>query len=391
MKICLINNILRPFDRGGGAERISEIIRDGFSDAGDDVFTLSLRPVFKNSQGKKAYYLKSYFYNLYKMPLFLKLFWHFNNLFNFNNFIKIFFIFKKEKPDLIITNNLMGVGMLLPFLIKILKIKHVHILHDIQLIYPSGLMFYGQEEKIEKWPIKIYLKITRFLFASPDYIISPSKWLLDMHDKNNFFKKSEKKVIQNPAIIFNAKKEKKEKNIFRFLYVGQIEEHKGINILINAFKKLQKNYFSDIELEIAGSGTLFNKFKNENTECPEGKNNNSIKFLGKINNREVRERMEEADCLIVPSLCYENSPTVIYEALSSQVPVIASNLGGIPELLGRNRGLLFIPGSEEDLLEKMIFLKKYPSEGKDMVNQGFSYILNKNKENYISEMRDMIN
>ena len=74
------------------------------------------------------------------------------------------------------------------FLIKILKIKHVHILHDIQLIHPSGLMFYGQEEKIEKWSIKIYLKITRFLFSSPDYVISPSKWLLHMHDKNNFFK-----------------------------------------------------------------------------------------------------------------------------------------------------------------------------------------------------------
>jgi glycosyltransferase involved in cell wall biosynthesis len=56
----------------------------------------------------------------------------------------------------------------------------------------------------------------------------------------------------------------------------------------------------------------------------------------------------------VPSLCYENSPTVIYEALQAGIPVLASDIGGVGELVqnGRN-GYLFKPGSQEDFIEKL--------------------------------------
>ena len=61
---------------------------------------------------------------------------------------------------------------------------------------------------------------------------------------------------------------------------------------------------------------------------------------------------------IVPSLCYENSPTVIYESLVAGTPVLASNIGGVGELIieGEN-GYIFKPGNEEDFLKKMeVFL-----------------------------------
>ena len=129
-----------------------------------------------------------------------------------------------------------------------------------------------------------------------------------------------------------------------FLYVGQIERHKGVELLINAFKKLEGDY----GLLIVGPGSMLEELK-ENTKDAR------IKFLGSKSKEEVRELMQKADCLVVPSLCYENSPTVIYEAFANNLPVIASDLGGIPELLDEN--CLFKP-EEDELLQKLKDFKK---------------------------------
>lgn len=70
---------------------------------------------------------------------------------------------------------------------------------------------------------------------------------------------------------------------------------------------------------------------------------------------ETKEIMAAKDCLIVPSLCYENSPTVIYGTHAAGLPVIASRLGGIPELMKEN-DRLFAPGDENDLIEKILMM-----------------------------------
>ena len=75
-------------------------------------------------------------------------------------------------------------------------------------------------------------------------------------------------------------------------------------------------------------------------------------FLGRLNSEEVKAEMKKAGALIVPSLCYENSPTVIYEANDLNLKVIAANIGGIPEIVKKN-DLLFKAGDEKDLLDKL--------------------------------------
>ena len=64
--------------------------------------------------------------------------------------------------------------------------------------------------------------------------------------------------------------------------------------------------------------------------------------------------MKGAKFLIVPFLCYENFPRVVAEAYSYGVPVLASSLGGFPEIVFEGRtGLLFRPGDIDHLLEKI--------------------------------------
>ena len=71
--------------------------------------------------------------------------------------------------------------------------------------------------------------------------------------------------------------------------------------------------------------------------------------------------------LIVPSLWEENSPLVIHEASSAKLPVIASRIGGLPEIVSpAHGGILFEPGSSLELGEIINKLAKYPRQIKKM-------------------------
>ena len=66
---------------------------------------------------------------------------------------------------------------------------------------------------------------------------------------------------------------------------------------------------------------------------------------------------------MVPSLCYENSPTVIYEALNSGIPVLASRIGGVGELVREGEtGYLFTPGNASHLLHAIALLDAHRAD-----------------------------
>ena len=365
MKIVLINNLFGEYARGG-AERVVAAIADRLIQAGHKVMIIASKPLSESKKilnikylpaGRQGLILNIYFwnlisyYNLHKLPKLLRLLWHIIDMFNVQSYFKIKKILQTEKPDLVITHNLMGVGFLTPLAIKhygvktastgLRRVKHIHTLHDIQLLHPSGLMFVGQENKVNSLSARVYQWVNKKLFSSVNIIISPSQWLMDMHVKKNFFVNSKKVVISNPVMqneectrlptrqgMKNAEC-KNSQGKFIFLYVGQVEKHKGVELLLEAFVDLKDNKY---ELWIVGEGS---KNKMTNDECRMTNINEKTKFFGKKNSTEVRELMRKADCLVVPSLCYENQPTVITEARQNDLPVIAANIGGIPEILDR--------------------------------------------------------
>ena len=393
MKICLINNLYKPYARGG-AETVVALIVNGLKNEGHEVFVITTKPAAKKQKNKKTkkqnvFYIAGFYYNLDKIPKILRLFWHLLDMFDVWSYWKIKNILKKEKPDVVMTHNLKGIGYLIPRAIRKLRIKHIHTLHDIQLLHPSGLMFYGMEKSIDNALAKVYQGLCRRLFSSPDVIISPSKWLLDMHDKKGFFKISKKAVLHNPAPTPNpsptpAERERGDK--FRFLYVGLIEEHKGILFLIKAFKKINTPFIKGgeggFELLIIGDGS---KFKKAQELIGQNKN---IELLGRIDNSEVKKMMQEVNCLVMPSLCYENSPTVIYEAMSFGLQVIASRIGGVPELVGSN-GLLFKPNNESDLMYQMKWAVEHKDELREMGERGRQKVKKFEVEDYVKRLMNL--
>lgn len=345
MKICLINNLYKPYNRGG-AEKVTETIANGLIKAGHEVFIITTSPKAElrvTSCELRAYYLKSLYYSLNKLPKFFRPFWHIWNIFNLASYFKIKKILRDEKCGAVITNNLMGIGFLTPRAIKKLGIKHLHIAHDIQLIHPSGLIYYGREGIVDGLFAKTYAAICRYLFASPEAVIFPSNWLKNFYINRKFFANSKIDVLANPVDAAPVQTVE-HKDSIKFLFIGQVEKHKGIFLLIDAFNRIKN---SEAELLIVGDGSQMEKAKNQT------KNNKNINFLGWPGDEKADILLSTADCLVYPSLVYENCPNAIQRALAAGLQVVASDLGGIPELLKDGAGILFKPADAADLAEKI--------------------------------------
>ena len=127
------------------------------------------------------------------------------------------------------------------------------------------------------------------------------------------------------------------------LYAGRLTPEKGARVLLEAWKKK-----ACLPLKIVGDGPLAAELKKGFEDIQE------VEFLGFVPEDRYDECMKGAKFLIVPSLCYENFPRVVAEAYSYGVPVLASSLGGFPEIVSEGKtGLLFRPGDVDHLLEKI--------------------------------------
>jgi glycosyltransferase involved in cell wall biosynthesis len=128
------------------------------------------------------------------------------------------------------------------------------------------------------------------------------------------------------------------------LYIGRLTREKGLPFLIDSWKALED---PELRLTIAGSGPLESLSRDASR---------SVSFLGQLSQRAIAERMLQARAVVVPSIWYEVQPLVILEALAAGLPVIASDIGAMPECVGAG-GLVFPSGSSEDLVEALRALR----------------------------------
>ena len=366
MNIGIISNLYPPYQRGG-AEYVVVRTVESLLDREQDVFVVTGKP-FKqrdpldrdrNSVERVYRFSPRNLYftlNDYRFPWFLRLIWHVvDTVFSFDN-VNVEKVLFREKPDVVLTHNMKGLGLRIPRVVQCMDIPHIHIMHDLQLIYPSGLLIWGKEQF--SWMFKpaysAYRFFTRRAIGRPDLVVFPSKFLMDKYKEFRFFKDTKTIVMPNPAPAFDIKaKEGRLDGPLRILFVGQLERHKGIKLLISAFKKLE---FKAL-LNIAGEGT------ERKYLVTQAKANKPISDLGYVSVEQLIDCLKSTDVIVVPSLCYENSPTVIYEALTAGVPVIAADIGGVGELVqdGVN-GYLFKPGDVDDLADKLRLMNDQKEE-----------------------------
>ncbi len=203
--------------------------------------------------------------------------------------------------------------------------------------------------------MKIERRLTRILLTRAKAIISVSRWVDRKIEK--YIPGEVSRYIIYPGVDTNrfspetssnlGQVELKIKNKKVILFVGRLVRIKGIITLIEAIAQIN---LKDVVLLICGEGELLQKLRLMINDL--GLNDKVI-FVGKVSNDVLPKYYAISDVCVIPSL-FESLGMVALEAMSMGKPVIASNVGGLPEIIEHNNnGLLVEPGDSSSLAESI--------------------------------------
>lgn len=151
------------------------------------------------------------------------------------------------------------------------------------------------------------------------------------------------------------------------LYVGRLRLRKGVEVLLEAMAELRREG-RDVPLVVVGDGERGELLRRRASQLGLAQ---SVHFVGRRSPSEMGSLWPRAAALVVPSL-YEGMPLVILEAMARRVPVIASRVSGIPEVvLDPETGWLVDPGAPESLVPALRHAWQDPEEGRRRAEAGW--------------------
>lgn len=346
MKIILVDRLNYPF---GGTQKYVFSLAQNLYSHGNKVYLYN---------GKKITQDINLLHHSFQSPNF-SLITKIQSIYSVTTLIKSYLIFKKIKPDIIHLHNINYT--ITPSIIhaaKLLKIPIIAHLHDYKLVCPKANLLNNSGKFCHQCYYQNYFPVLRnkctkhnnnnllesiFLFIENqfhfkiiniykdiNYFISPSLYLKKTFSKMGF--PYPIKVIPNFTLFQKKSLSKLSSKKNKLLYFGRLSPEKG---LINLCQIIQKTNF---HLTIIGNGPLFFKLKKIS------KNHKNIHVFHFQKSDNLIKTILKNDYTIVPSIWPENASISIIESLALGKPVIATNIGGTPEMVKNNyNGWLFSP------------------------------------------------
>jgi len=367
MKICLINNL---FYTGHYVEFITTALSRE-----NEVVVISTKPFSGSSSLSPSVdsegWVRVYrFYpgNVYSQyppkhrPFLIKPLWYLIDIWNPHSYIVIKNIIKMEKPDIVHTINLTGLSTSVFGAVKAYGCPHIHTLTDGALISPWTVLLRNGRMINFNFFDKQYIKIRRFLSKSANVVLGISRFMLDIHLSNGYFKNSLCDVIDYPYRLQPSVLKPKTYDPFDILFVGNVSQSKGIFVLLDAFRKLNR---SGVNLHFVGRGADLESLKRK----AQGLSN--VYIHGFVSDEDLAEIYSRANITVAPSLSHEaGPPSAFLDSLPCGTPVIGSNRGAIPEgIIDGVNGRLFEAGDSsalrdilQDLIDNQDRLKKMEVE-----------------------------
>ena len=269
-------------------------------------------------------------------------------------------ILKKKgfSPDLVHCNVMNPAGIIAKYWRRKHKLPYVITEHWTGYLQTDG-----------RYQSSAILKLSLPKIAKRSELILPvSEDLKNALSTNNLGKKF--KVLRN--VVNTDKFFPKEKSKDRFLVVADLEDQqKNVSGILEAFKAFNINY-PEIKLSIAGGGPDEVSIKQKAKELGLDK---VVTFHGRIPAESLNEILAQSFASILFSN-YENLPCVIVESFSAGIPFIATNVGGIAEVINKERGIIINKGNQKELAEAFeLMLKNDFDRGKlrDYALNNFSY------------------
>ncbi len=290
-----------------------------------------------------------------------KLLYPIHIIYSFEARRKIRKVLQKFKPDVVHLNNINF--QLTPSIIEEIhkhNVKIIQTVHDYQMICPNHLMFDNTKSPCElcvngsKWncakkncihgsktksiigSLEAILYQHRKTYGMVDLYICPSRFI---EDKLNQTDRYHGKTLPIHNFIELKELDSNHEKGDYVLYFGRLSEEKGLEMFLNCCRKLPH-----IKFKIAGTGPLEHMCKT----IP------NVEFVGFKKGEELNALISRAMFTVYPSIWYENCPLSILESEALGTPVIASKMGGIPELIENNETGILIEDIREDKLANEI-------------------------------------
>ena len=249
-------------------------------------------------------------------------------------------LLKEIRPDIVHHHNvsLLGYGLLR----KSGSYLNLYTAHDYWLVCEQNNLLRNGLEQCEhplcfscalklRRPPQLWRQCKEFEQSAEDIdvLIAPSNYLrsrISQHIQTNavcipnFTPKPPSRIEPSPFSNF-------------FLYAGLLEKHKGISDLVHGYEQISHDVSAN--LIVAGEGSLRDwvaKFT-----ATHGLNDR-VTTLGWVSQAFIYRLLKDANALVIPSICAENCPLIALEALSVGTPIIASNVGGLPEIVSKIDG-----------------------------------------------------
>ena len=251
------------------------------------------------------------------------------------------------------------------------KQDHSKCASDCYRVYFSGK---EKEEKIdlENWTgwTERRMKETKAIIDKVDLFIAPAKYLMNRFITDFDIPKSKIQYLDYgfDTSYLKPTTDEKENELFTFGYIGTHIPAKGINLLIEAFKKLKH----------PAKLLIYGRENGQSTQALKrlaSSSRNEIEFLPEYKNEDiVTDVFSKIDCIVVPSIWAENSPLVIHEAQACHIPVITADYGGMKEYVQHDvNGLLFKHRDANDLHLQLEDAISNPDKMKKLGQKGYLY------------------
>ena len=191
--------------------------------------------------------------------------------------------------------------------------------------------------------IAALLEATRWnstmLSRNVDTFICPSQFMADKMSQANF--PSEQLAVL-PNFLPDERRDNSPVAMGRsdyYCYVGRLSPEKGVETLIETAARLPYT------LKVAGDGPMLNTLRERYAH------NTNIDFLGKINSASVQQLLRLARFSVMPSQWWENNPLSVIESLCAGTPVVVTDMGGLPELIDEQCGIIVPTDNPKALAE----------------------------------------
>jgi len=246
--------------------------------------------------------------------------------------------------------------------------------------------FKGTLDEYQKANLCLKSKLTNiyrdFAVMQSNLIITPSNYLKNIVTGWGY-KKDKIKVIYN-AVEFEESDTIIKKDKFRIVTVARLIPHKGIDGILKTLAQLNFEF----ECVIIGDGPLKDNLIKLAKDLKL-----DVKFIQNLSKKEVANWLKSSDIFILNS-SYEGLPHIVLEAMANDCPVIASRVGGTPEVVKNNKnGLLFEYNNIDQLKEKIMTIKNDAKLREKLIQNGKNFTkefsdVEKMVERYIEIIED---